>query len=93
MQKNIPDATVVDLTRGDPPVPRPKRVDKVTFPIGKNPRRAGLDGSLLHLGSPANLDQITAGSGPPRSVLARVVVGFQCFITHWAVGEFLVPAE
>ena len=24
---------------------------------------------------------------------ARVVVGFQCLITHGAVGEFFVPAE
>ena len=30
---------------------------------------------------------------PPCSVLARVVVGFQCVITHGAVGEFFVPAE
>ena len=26
-------------------------------------------------------------------MLVRVVVGFQCFITHWAVGEFFVPVE
>ena len=26
-------------------------------------------------------------------MLARVVVGFQRIITHWAVGEFFVPAE
>jgi hypothetical protein len=31
--------------------------------------------------------------GLPRSVLARVLVGFQCFITQWAVGECFVPAE
>ena len=50
-------------------------------------------GSLLYFRSPANLDQISSGSGLPRAVLARVVVGLQCFITHWPVGEFFVPAE
>jgi hypothetical protein len=33
------------------------------------------------------------GTGAPRSVGARVVVGFQCFITHRAIGECFVPAE
>ena len=50
-------------------------------------------GSLLYFRSPANLDQISSGSGLSRAVLARVVAGLQCFITHWPVGEFFVPAE
>ena len=53
------------------------------------PRRS----ERLYFGSLGNLEQITSGSGPPRSVLARVVVGFQCLITHRALGEFFVPAE
>ena len=72
---------------------RPEQVYQVASPIGKISVGQERAGSLLYFRSPANLDQISSGSGLPRAVLARVVVGLQCFITHWPVGEFFVPAE
>ena len=54
--------------------------------------RAGGDRCGMSVARATSTRSLT-GSGPPRSVGTRVVVGFQCLITHGAVGERFVPAE
>jgi len=91
-ERRGPAAGSAGISRPHTVVSRPEQVYQVAFPIG-NLRRAERTGSLLYFRSPANLDQISSGSALSRAVLARVVAGLQCFITHWPVGEFFVPAE
>ena len=45
--------------------------------------RAGGDRCGMSVARATSTRSLT-GSGPPRSVGARVVVGFQCFTAHWA---------
>ena len=83
-------APVVDAERIEP---APDRSD---LPPSSNAERAGSAGRRTYTIRDFERSEARSEShrsGPPRSVLARVVVGFQCFITDGAGGEFLVSAE
>ena len=92
-RRGPPAAGSAGRSRPHTVVSRPEQVYQVAFPNGKSTSgRIGRDRCCISVALPTSTSSL-AGSGRPRSVLARVVVGFQCFITHRAVGECFVPAE